>query len=173
MPSIPFRAAGAAALLLAACQPGAAGPGTRVEATWTGADTGKFAGAAHAAWCPVAARLELTAVRGDQGFGLVLYPDSVPVAGHYTGFDVGLDSVPPRPAAGAALRWYTEMRMEAFQSRRGTLDLSGADGRFDASFTMTMVALDRPDTIEMTGSARGISPGPCPVDSVPSGVPIQ
>ncbi len=167
-----LRLAALVAASLAACHP-SGGTGARVEAEWTGRDTGQYAGPIRAAWCPVATRLEVTSVHGDEGFGLVLYPDSVPVAGAYTGFDVGLDSVPPRPAAGAALRWYTDQRMEAFQSRSGTLDLTGGDGHFDAAFTLTMVSLDRPDTIVMTGKATGISPGPCPVDSVPPAAPIQ
>ena len=67
--------------LLIACtarQPDAPS-GARLEASWTATDTnlaaGKLAAGARSAWCPVAARLEVTAIREDQGLGLALYPE--------------------------------------------------------------------------------------------------
>ncbi|MBK7717287.1 MAG: hypothetical protein IPI38_18115 [Gemmatimonadetes bacterium] len=164
------------ALLIActACQSDAPS-GARLEASWTATDTnlaaGKLAAGAQSAWCPVAARLEVTAVREDQGLGLALYPEQAIGPGSYPVFDPGIDTLTPRPGAAGALRWFTEQRLEAFQSDSGTVELTAAGEGFDARFGLRLVSLDRPETLRVTGTATGLVAGPCPVDAIPPTAP--
>lgn len=157
------------------CQPGAP-QGARLEATWTSTDTslaaGRLTAGAQAAWCAVAARLEVTGIREDQGIGLALYPADAIGAGSYPAFDPGIDTLIPRPGAAGALRWFTEQRLEAFQSDSGAVELTAAGEGFDARFGLRMVSLDRPETLRVTGTARGLVAGPCQVDSLPSTAPV-
>lgn len=162
----------APAILLAACRSGGGAGGPRLEASWVGADTGKFAGAARVAWCPTAARLEVTAARDDRGFGLVLYADGDLAPGSYPGFDPGIDTI-HRPGAAAAVRWFTEQKIEGFQSDSGTLELSGRDSLYQARFAFRLRSIDSDDTLLVTGGATGLVPGPCPADSVPYTAPVQ
>ena len=151
-------------------------PGARLEARWTATDTtlakGTLAAEARAAWGAGAPRLEVTAIREDQGLGLVLYPDGAIGAGTYPAFDPGIDTLIPRPGAAGALRWFTEQRLEAFQSDSGAVDLTAAGDGFDARFGLRMVSLDRPETLRVSGEAKGLLAGPCPVDSIPSTAPV-
>ncbi len=158
-----------------ACQSDAPS-GARLEASWTATDTalaaGKLSAGAQAAWCAVATRLEVTAIREDQGIGLVLYPADAIGPGTYPAFDPGIDTLIPRQGAAGALRWFTEQRLEAFQSDSGAVELSAAGEGFNARFGLRMVSLDRPETLRVTGTAKGLVAGPCPVDSIPSTAPV-
>ncbi len=154
-------------LLLSSCEQGGTGP--RLEAAWTGTDTGAIATTARVAWCPVAARLEVTAIRADQGFGLVIFPvgDSLS-AGEFQSFDPGIDTA-ARPGVAAAARWFTDERMAAFQSDSGSLELARAGNGYDARFGFRLRGLDGQDTLVVTGRATGLMVDtPCPADSVPA-----
>ena len=166
------RAAALTAPLLwaAACEKVAIGP--RLTAAWTGSDTGRINAAATASWCPVAGRLEVKAVRGDMGFGIVLYPVSDLAAGSYPGFDPGLDSV-HRPGAGAAVRWFTEQDVRGFQSDSGAVELTRKDNRLELRFGFRLRSLAGEDTLVAEGRAARLEAGPCAVDSVPNAAPRQ
>lgn len=155
-------------MLLSGCEQSGTGP--RLEAAWTGTDTGAIAATARVAWCSVAARLEVTAIRADQGFGLVIFPvgDSLS-AGEFQSFDPGIDTA-LRPGVAAAARWFTDERMAAFQSDSGSLELARAGNGYDARFGFRLRGLDGQDTVVVTGRATGLMVDtPCPADSVPAG----
>ncbi len=153
-------------LWLSGCEQSGTGP--RIEAAWTGTDTGAIAASARVAWCPAGARLEVMAIRADQGFGLVLFPagDSLS-AGAFQSFDPGIDTA-VRPGVAAAARWFTDERMAAFQSDSGTLELARTGSGYDARFGFRLRGLDGEDTLLVTGRATGlVADTPCPADSVP------
>ena len=159
-----------AVLLLGACQRVRGGP--RLEASWAGSDTGKIAARATAAWCPVAKRLEITAVQGDVGFGLVVYPVDQPDTGEYPAFDPGIDSV-HRPGSAGAARLFTEQRIEGYQSDSGSVTVSRSERALSARFGFRMRSLEGADTIFAEGRAVGVIPGACRMDSVPNTAPTQ
>ena len=129
------------------------------------------AGSSSSAAGRPSARRRGTAVREDQGLGLALYPEQAIGPGSYPVFDPGIDTLTPRPGAAGALRWFTEQRLEAFQSDSGTVELTAAGEGFDARFGLRLVSLDRPETLRVTGTATGLVAGPCPVDSIPPTAP--
>lgn len=167
--SFPPRAS-ALLILLAACERRPGGP--HLTASWTGADTTRIDAPAKVSWCPVAGRLEVTAIRDDLGFGLVVYAAGELAPGEFPGFNPDLDTV-PRPSAAAAARKYTEKNMIAFQSDSGALVLTRDGDAFGARFGFRMQALDRSGSIRVAGEASGLSPGACPADSVPAAAPAQ
>jgi hypothetical protein len=158
-------------LLLGACrstgrpEEGGAGASGKLAASWVGADTGKLSGTARAAWCDADRRLELTAVQGDAGVGLVLYPVAEVQAGTYAAFVPGADSI-PRPGVAGAARWFTERAIAAYQSDSGRLELSGSQGALAGTFDLHMRSLEGEDTVRLSGRFSGVRPGACVADSV-------
>jgi hypothetical protein len=160
-----------AALLLWAMACSKVGGGRWLTARWIGSDTGRISAPATASWCPLAGRLEVKAVSGDLGFGLVLYPVGDLAAGSYPAFDPGIDSV-HRPGASAALRWYTQQLVVGFQSDSGSVQLTGKD-LLDLRFGFRLRSLDGKDTLVTQGRAANLQRGTCPADSVPNAAPTQ
>jgi uncharacterized protein involved in copper resistance len=136
------------------------------HASWVGADTGKLDARPRAVFCQEGNRLELMAVQGDAGIGLVIYPDSGVQAGTYDGFDPGADTV-PRPGVAGAARWFTEKEIPAYQSDWGTLELTRTGATLAGSFALHMRrSTGEGDPIMLNGRFSGVIPGPCPADSV-------
>ncbi|MEO8140440.1 MAG: hypothetical protein ABI742_12380 [Gemmatimonadota bacterium] len=154
--------------------------GARIEVTYKEAEGGRekskdpqsFAAPAKATWCPGSGRLEVTAVREDMGFGLVLYPVDSLVAGGYPAFDPGIDTA-RRPGAAGVARWYTDQKLVGLQSDSGALKLARNGDRYDASFSFRLRSLDANDTTRVTGHATGLRPGVCAADSLPGTAPRQ
>lgn len=113
----------------AGCGGGPAVPrGARLSVRWTGADTAEFSAHAVAEWCPSLHLLEVRAVAGDTGVGIVLYaPDSL-TAGVYPirRPDVADTTLPP--SAAVALRWFSKTTVMGFQSDSGSLTLEHRPG---------------------------------------------
>ena len=93
-------------------------------------------------------------------------------AGSYPAFDPGIDSA-SRPGAAGVARWFTQQRIIGLQSDSGTLTLNRNGDRYDATFGFRLRSLDAYDTTRVTGRVSGITPGACPVDSVPGTAPKQ
>jgi hypothetical protein len=160
------------AAALAACEGGTT-TAPHLSAEWTGSDTARFTARARVAWCPVARRLEVLAVREDDlGFGLVIYPSEALEAGEFPAIDPGADTV-IRPGAAAAARRFTETSILAFQSDSGRLVLTRDGAAFDARFGFRLKSPDEANTVVVTGEATGLVPGPCLADSVPDAAPVQ
>ncbi len=165
---------------LAALAPGCSreAGGGRIQGTFLVADSARrtpprsFAAPAGAVWCPRSIRLEVTGLREDLGIGLVIYPVDSLVAGSYPAFDPGLDSS-TRPGAAAAVRWFDEQTISGMQSDSGTVEVTPRGAGVDLSFAVRLRSLDGSDTIRMRGRATGLTPGPCPADSVTGTAPRQ
>jgi hypothetical protein len=152
--------------LLAAC--GAPSGGGNITASWIGTDTGEVSAAANTVWCRDPRRLEVTAIDGDLGLGLVLYPSDTALPGEFKGFDPGADTV-IRPAAAAALRWFTEQAIEGYQSDSGGVTLEAEARRLSGQFRFRLRSLDRNKIVRLTGTLDGLTPGVCQSDSLPGG----
>lgn len=170
MPASRLTALSMLLLLVLACRRGGDAPegaGGRLEARWTGADTGALRAPARAGWCAEAARLELAAIREDEGMGLALYPLDSLGPGTYPAFDPGVDTT-PRPGVAAAARWYTDPAIVGYQSDSGSLTLTRAGAALTGEFGFRLTDLTREDTIRLTGRFQDVVPGPCRVDSLPN-----
>lgn len=168
MRSLPILALMAGASLVSSCRSDGSGPTSgkgSFSVSWVGSDTGKLSAAPRAAFCTDGNHLEILASRGDLGVGLAIYPQAEPGEGIYQGFDPGVDTV-TRPGVTAAARWFTEREIKAFQSDRGTLNLTRRGESFSGDFAMHLrkVGADT-DTIVLSGRFSGVMPGPCAADT--------
>jgi hypothetical protein len=149
------------------------GSGGKLSASWIGSDTGKLTAPPRAVFCREGSRLELLALNGDAGLGLAIYPVSEVAAGAYDGFEPGADSI-RRPGVTAAVRWFTEKEVEAYQSDWGSLALTRDGPRIAGNFALHMRKVgEAEDSILLNGRFSGVTPGPCPGDSVPPPAPAQ
>ena len=111
--------------------------GARLEAEWTGADSGTFAAPATAEWCDTLNLLEIRGVHGDTGVGLAIYPGERVQGGTFPVVRPGPgDSV--RPSARVAVRWFGELAIRGFQGDSGAVVLTRnrdgtVGGRIDAT----------------------------------------
>lgn len=148
-----------AALVLAGCSRGAGKPGqsgARLEVEWTGADTGKLAAAATAEWCGNPPMLEITALQGDSGIGILLYPTDTVRADSYP-------VLPPeradssRPSGAVALRWFGEAAVKGFRSDSGSVVVTrSADGRLSGRFSAGLQSATDTSRLHATGTFRGL-----------------
>lgn len=163
-------------LLFAACRGDGTGPDTgkgSFSAAWVGADTGKLTARPRAVFCSDGNHLELFAVEGDAGVGLVVFPSQELSAGTYDVFDPGADTV-RRPGASGAARWFTDKDIPAYRSDWGSLELARRGAALSGNFAMHMRKVDaESDTIMITGRFSGVIPAPCAADSVPRPGPGQ
>lgn len=156
-------------LLGVACRGDGTGPELgrgSLSASWVGSDSGKLSAKPKAIFCSDGNNLVLTAVRGDAGIGLALYPPDELVAGDYDVFDPAVDSV-RRPGMSGAVRWFTDKDIPSYQSDWGTITLALRSGAVSGGFVMHMrkVGADT-DTIMLTGKFTGVVPTACVADSV-------
>jgi hypothetical protein len=155
--------------LCAACRGDGTGPELgrgSLSASWVGSDTGKLSAKPKAVICSDGNNLVLTAMHGDAGLGLALYPPDELIAGDYDVFDPAVDSV-RRPGMSGAVRWFTDKDIPSYQSDWGTLTLALRSGAVSGGFVMHMrkVGADT-DTIMLTGKFTGVVPTACVADSV-------
>ncbi|HXE56815.1 MAG TPA: hypothetical protein VNK43_02340 [Gemmatimonadales bacterium] len=135
--------------LTAGC--GADRGGGRMEASWTGADTGRLTAPATANWCPGTGLLEVVGTGLDTGVALVLYP-GVP-GDTSSGDSLAIDDLRPgryplrdpfatpvsRPGATAAIRWFDQTAVQGYSSHGGEVVLErGSGGALHGRFRGTM-----------------------------------
>jgi hypothetical protein len=119
---------------------------------WRGAQTGHFSAPLAASHCAETGILELLAVRGDSGFGLVLFPtDSARVATATYPIFLGTDVTALRPGANAALRWFTGVDLAVFEGRAGSVALTARDSSLSATLEVRMHALNGTDSLVVRG----------------------
>jgi hypothetical protein len=126
-------------------------PGT-LSVTWKGSHTGRFAAAASATWCPADTSLEVLATRGDTGVGIALVPaDSLRAAQHPTASPA--TNATWRPLSLAAVRWYTEAQILAFESTSGVVQVTtvGA-GTLSGTIDVRLRIPAGRDTLHLVGS---------------------
>ncbi len=94
----------------------------RLDARWTGADSGKISAPASAEWCADRRLLEIRAIQGDTGLGLALYAlDSIAPDSYRVVDPSRADSSPP--SARVALRVFSQTTVKGFQADSGTVTL--------------------------------------------------
>jgi hypothetical protein len=97
-----------------ASQPG------RLEARWTGADSGKISAPATAEWCAERLLLEIRAIQGDTGVAMALYPVDTVVSDSYPVVEpTRADSAPP--SASVALRLFSQTAIKGYRGDSGTV----------------------------------------------------
>jgi hypothetical protein len=107
----------------------------RLEASWTGADSGKVSAPAAAEWCAGRRLLEIRAIQGDTGLAVALYAvDTIASDSYQVVEPTRADSVPP--SASVALRLFSQSAIKGFQGDSGIviLERSGS-GRLSGSLT--------------------------------------
>lgn len=144
---------------LAACSRPASSPAVaRLEADWTGSDTGRMAGAARAEWCDTLGVLEIRAAKGDSGIAVAIFPaDSVRPDSYPVVMPARADSA--RPAAGVALRLFAETAIKGFRGDSGsviieTMGPGGVSGRFAAGVR----SVTTPERLTLRGTFHGVRP---------------
>jgi hypothetical protein len=142
----------------AACSRPAAIPSdrARLEAGWTGSDTGKISAAATAEWCDSLRVLEIRALRGDSGLALALYPmDSVRPGSYPVLPPIRADT--SRPAVALALRWFAETAIEGFRGDSGALVVAAATSqRITGRFEAQVRSVNDADRLTLRGSFRDV-----------------
>jgi hypothetical protein len=120
------------------CQPGTQGAAAgRLSIRWTGPDTASFASPAVAEWCASLHLLEIRAVAGDTGAGIVLYPaDSVGPGVYLVRRPDVADTTRP-PSAAVALRWFSKTTIMGYQADSGRVTVERTpDSRLAGRFAI-------------------------------------
>jgi hypothetical protein len=165
---------GLAVLFIVAACKGSTGhkPGTgKLEAHWTGSDTGKISVTARAEWCGRDRFLEIRGVRGDTGLALALFPRDTVVPGRYQVRTLPLpDST--RPAASVGLRLFAQTAIKGFQGDSGSVQLRrSTPGVFSGEIDARARSVSGIQRVHVTGTfhdltilpqVRGCGPPPPP-----------
>jgi hypothetical protein len=144
-----------------------------LEAEWSGSDRGKISAPASAEWCGARRLLEIRAVQGDTGIALALYVKDTLTAGRYLVVDpLKAESLPP--AAGVALRWFTQSAVKGFQGATGTVFLELPEsGELAGNVTARARSVVDTQWVAVKGTFEGLtvrpSPGCFPPGKTPNG----
>ena len=136
--------------------------GGHLEAKWSGSDGGMISATASAEWCASKRLLEIRAIQGDTGIALALYPKDTLVAGRYRVMDpLKAESLPP--AAGVALRWFTENAVKGFQGDTGTVFLDRSpSGELGGSVSGGARSVVDTQRVTVQGTFEGLTVRPSP-----------
>jgi hypothetical protein len=132
-------------------------PRGRIEAQWTGADTGRMTAAATAEWCEERRALEIAGLQGDTGLALVLYPvDSIKVGTYPIVQPEGADTL--APAAGIALRLFQRNTIQGYQGDSGNVLLEQAEsGELSATVSARARSAVNGVRLIISGQARDLT----------------
>lgn len=124
----------------------------RIEVTWTGAEKGTMTAPAEALWCSAARTVQLTAVQGDTGVGIMIYPAESLVVGKYPIVEPA-DARTRPPAASVGLRLINQTAVSGYQGRAGAVVMERVEGgRMSGHFEATArTATGAVGTIRLTG----------------------
>ena len=141
-------------LAAAACKstPPKAMPGD-LDVSWGGTESGRFIAPLEATHCAESGLVELLAIRGDTGVGMALFLlDSAIVQPVEYPVISGSQLQEPRPGATMGTRWFATTSIAAFEGVMGNINLSVAGGALTGTVDVKFQAIDKPDTIRMTGT---------------------
>jgi hypothetical protein len=157
-------ALGALAAVACSSTPGSGVAEVSVE--WQG-DTraGRAAIPARAQLCPETGLVEVLAIRGDTGVGMVLFPaDSTRLtAGEYPVFHAGT-LAEPRPGANLALRWFDRVTLDVFEGLEGAVRLDRAGQVLSGTFEARMRSVESSDSLQVSGRLDRV-----PLEAAPAG----
>ena len=132
----------------------------RLEAHWTGADSGKISARATAEWCADRLWLELRAIQGDTGLALALYPvDSIVSDSYLVVEPTRADSA--RPSASLGLRLFSQTAVKGYWGDSGTviLERSGS-GRLSGSLAARARSVLSGEQIRLSGKFARVAVTP-------------
>ena len=132
----------------------------RLEARWTGADTGKISAPATAEWCEGRRYLEIRSIQGDNGLGLALYPvDSIVPDSYRVVEPPRADS--SRPSASVALRLFSQTAIDGFRGDSGTviLERSGS-GQLSGRLAARARSVQNGEEISLSGKFEYLAARP-------------
>jgi hypothetical protein len=124
-----------------------------LDVSWRGSARGRFVAPLEATHCASSGQVELLAVRGDTGVGVALFlEDSTAVQPVVYPVMSGSLLQETRPGSSIAVRWFAVTSISAFEGITGKVTLSSAGNALSGTLDVTFKALDRPDTLHMSGS---------------------
>jgi hypothetical protein len=139
-----------------------------LKAEWSGVERGSISALATAEWCGQKRLLEIRAIQGDTGVALALYPKDSLIPGRYPVMGpLEAESLPP--AAGVALRWFSQNAVKGFQGDSGTVFLDrSASGELAGSVSGSARSVADTQRVKFKGTFEGLTLRPSP-ECVPSG----
>lgn len=148
-----------AALALLAILP-AAGCGHRngrLEAVWTGSETGRTSSRATAIWCPGPRVAVVTGIRGDTGVSVLIHARDSLTSGRYPILDPAA-ARHTAPSAAVGLRLVSRTSVVGYQGQSGTLKIAWtAEGELTGDFTATAkIASELAGMVKLTGRFRKV-----------------
>ena len=109
----------------------------RLSIRWSGPDTTAFSAHAVAEWCASLHLLEIRAISGDTGTGIVLYPTDTVGAGVYPVRRPERADSAQRPSAALALRWFSKTTIMGYQGDTGRVTVERTpDGSLAGRFAI-------------------------------------
>ncbi len=128
----------------------------RLEARWTGPDTGQVSAPATAEWCPERRVLEIRAVFGDTGLAMVLYPlDTIDADTYRVVPPAGADSL--APSAAVALRLFSPTAIKGYQGDSGNVVLKrSGSGELAGTVDARSRSVLNGELLRITGKFRDI-----------------
>lgn len=128
----------------------------RLEARWTGAESGQIFASAAAEWCEDRRMLEIRAIQGDTGMALAVYPVDTIVSDSYPVVEPArADSSPP--SASVALRLFAQTSIKGYQADSGTviLERSGS-GPISGRLAARARSVVNGEQIRLSGKFQGV-----------------
>jgi len=140
-------------LAAAACNRSPKAVSGDLDVTWRGSARGRFVAPLQATHCAETGQVELLAIRADTGIGMALFLDDSAVVQPVV-YPVMSGSMmqETRPGSSIAARWFAVTSIAAFEGITGKVTLSAAGTSLTGTLDVTFKALDRPDTLHMSGS---------------------
>lgn len=129
----------------------------RLEAQWSGADSGRISAHATAEWCADRLWLEIRAIQGDTGLAVALYPvDSVVPDSYPVADPTRPDSA--RPSAGVGLRLFSQTAVKGYRGDSGTvlLERSGS-GQLSGSLSARARGVPNGEQIRLRGKFERVA----------------
>ncbi|MEP7227943.1 MAG: hypothetical protein ABI785_11315 [Gemmatimonadales bacterium] len=123
----------------------------RLEAEWTGADSGKISTPAAAEWCAERRWLEIRAIQGDTGLAMALYPmDSIESDSYPVVDPARADSV--RPSASLGLRLFSQTAVKGYRGDSGAVLLvRSRSGRLSGKVTARVRGVPNGEQVRLSG----------------------
>lgn len=133
--------------------------GGRLEARWTGADTGKMAAPSSAEWCADRRVLEIRSVQGDTGLAVVLYPlDTIEADTYRVVHPEARDS--GAPSAGVALRLFASNAVQGYQGDSGNVVLQSKSGALSGTLEARARSVVNGQQLRVSGKFQDIVVAP-------------
>lgn len=140
------------------CRPESQGDGGgRLSIRWTGPDTTAFSSRAVAEWCGSLRLLEIRAVAGDTGTGIVLYPTDTIGPGVYPIRRPDVADTSRPPSAAVALRWFSKTTIMGYQGDSGRVTVERTpDGTLAGRFAVRARPLVTGSRLTATGTFEAL-----------------